>query len=199
MTSSGSSKPLPPGSYPFSVNPKEAEQEGDSATTTAYQALFSSGFMPPVINPQQGHNINGVYRPFNASELEQYSVLRGQYLKENLAQIGASGDSRTGQGSLPGCLQTGFECELGVVQAAPTRAAASPAKAGARGGVRKLSLRRSIRLSGAPKRVRGFRAVRISASKGRRSSVRGLRTRSLRVRTHKLSARLKLRKPRIRV
>ena len=71
------------GSYPFPVDPKEV-----AADQVAYQALFASGFKPPVINPGRGYNIGGQYRPMNNNELEQYTQARGQRLKEALSALG---------------------------------------------------------------------------------------------------------------
>lgn len=79
------------GSYPFAINPK-------ANLTAPYAALLSSGYRPPSIDPRQGYAINGEFRPLDAQELERYSALRGQYLKEELSSLGPDasiGDVRT--------------------------------------------------------------------------------------------------------
>jgi hypothetical protein len=76
------------GSYPFPVSPDEsAVNQSDSA---AYQAMFASGFRPPSIVPGKGYDIKGTMRPMTSAELDQYTTLRGQYLKANLAGLGSS-------------------------------------------------------------------------------------------------------------
>lgn len=70
------------GSYPFPHSPEPQEDP-------AYGALASSGFHPPAVSPNKGFDINGTFRPMNDSELERYTVARGQLFKAKLAQLGS--------------------------------------------------------------------------------------------------------------
>lgn len=69
------------GSYPV-VN------TGGINSQAAYTALINSGYRPPSVNPAQGYAVNGEYRPLNNAELQRYTELRGQYLKEGLTSAG---------------------------------------------------------------------------------------------------------------
>lgn len=70
------------GSYPLPVDPNAVKSQ------TAYNAMFETGYVPPTINPSKGYNINGTFRPMNDSELQAYTIARGQNLKEDLSALG---------------------------------------------------------------------------------------------------------------
>ena len=70
------------GSYPAPVNPN------DAALQHAYEVLFTSGYRPPSIDPGRGYQFADGYRPMTSDELQTYTVNRGQYLAEELAQSG---------------------------------------------------------------------------------------------------------------
>lgn len=74
------------GSYP-GITSAQATQARDG-----YAALFGTGYRPPSIDPLKGHPINGEYRPFTATELQDYTKLRGAYLKEELIGLGPEPD-----------------------------------------------------------------------------------------------------------
>jgi hypothetical protein len=63
-------------------------------TRSAYEVLFASSVRPPSINPNRGYQIGGSYRPFTDSELERYSVERGQEYKAALSALGPDASDR---------------------------------------------------------------------------------------------------------
>jgi hypothetical protein len=63
-------------------------------TRSAYEVLFASDVRPPSINPNRGYQIGGSYRPFTDSELERYSVERGQEYKAALSALGPDASDR---------------------------------------------------------------------------------------------------------
>jgi hypothetical protein len=73
------------GSFP-GVDPKQAEAQ------KAYSILFNTDFKPGSINPNKGYAIGNSFRPFNNSELEDYTVARGQEFKEALGQLPENAD-----------------------------------------------------------------------------------------------------------
>jgi hypothetical protein len=75
---------LTAGSYPVPIDPQVAK---DSA---AYQTLYSAQYSPPSINPARGYAIKGEYRPMTETEVEQYTVARGQYFKAQLSTLGTN-------------------------------------------------------------------------------------------------------------
>jgi hypothetical protein len=68
------------GTYPLSIDPKA------DADARAYQAVEETGFRPPSINPGKGYSIGGEFRPLTSDELENYTVARGQLLKQSLSE-----------------------------------------------------------------------------------------------------------------
>lgn len=71
---------LTAGSYPLAIRSPENQP---------YATLFDSGYKAPLISRTQGHNINGVLRPFTPEELSRYTVARGQEFKAALTQLGS--------------------------------------------------------------------------------------------------------------
>jgi hypothetical protein len=70
------------GTYPFPVG-------GPGA---AYQALFSSGFRPPAIEPNKGYAIGNEFRPMTDTELANYTQARGTLFAQALASMGPNPD-----------------------------------------------------------------------------------------------------------
>jgi hypothetical protein len=68
------------GSYPL-------VDSNDAKMRQAYSVLFASDFRPPSINPNKGYAIGSSFRPFTDSELENYSVLRGQEFKNAVSSL----------------------------------------------------------------------------------------------------------------
>lgn len=77
------------GSYPFALSEQEIKDH------TAYKVLFASDYRPPTISPLKAYALGGELRPFNKSELSDYTVKRGQFLKEELNKLEGSIDSMT--------------------------------------------------------------------------------------------------------
>ncbi len=69
------------GNYPYVPNE-------DNAESAPYRVLFDTGYRPPSISSIKGYNINGERRPMTDEELTKYTKLRGQYLKEELSNLG---------------------------------------------------------------------------------------------------------------
>lgn len=68
------------GTY-WAVNAPERRQ------AAGYDVLFNTGYRPPSIDPNKGYAIGDQYRPMTPEELQKYTVLRGQYLKEELQNV----------------------------------------------------------------------------------------------------------------
>jgi len=178
------------GSYPLPVDP------GAIKAQNAYAALFSTDYRPPAVNTLRGYNIKGDFRPMTDDELERYTVARGQYLKQNLSELGANATKQQVQEAYQ---DANSRALADVGASVPARAAtqrggrASAARPGARQRTRRVSLRGSLRASKAPKirikklrrprtshfstarrhiRVPGFRRVRLATVKPHRPRVR---------------------------
>jgi hypothetical protein len=150
------------GSYPFPVDPKSVAQGH-----AAYQALFSTGYMPPPVSRARGYVINGEYRPMNDSELQQYTVARGQNFKANLAALGPNPTVEQVKGAYQ---QANASALAGVGAAAPTRPTASR-RAGTSGSSRGSVARNAgVRSSAGRGLIRGSLKMR----SGRRAGLRGL-------------------------
>lgn len=70
------------GSYPAPVDPQALKSQ------TGYNALFASGYTPGSINPAKGYDVGGTFRPLTDSELQQYTIARGQMFKDALQGLG---------------------------------------------------------------------------------------------------------------
>jgi N12 class adenine-specific DNA methylase len=73
------------GTY-WAVNAPERRQ------AAGYDVLFNTGYRPPSIDPNKGYPIGDQYRPMTPEELQKYTVLRGQYLKEELQNVAGTTD-----------------------------------------------------------------------------------------------------------
>lgn len=60
----------------------------DTHKNVAYSNLFATDYRPERINPAQGYNFGGVFRPMTTDELHRYTVLRGKLFKEKLTELG---------------------------------------------------------------------------------------------------------------
>jgi hypothetical protein len=96
------------GTYPLPVS------ASPEAGSTAYQALFSSGFTPPAIEPNKGYDIKGQFRPMTDAELSQYTELRGKYLKQELSQLGGDATEAQAKAAYKSANQQALN-EVGVV------------------------------------------------------------------------------------
>jgi len=159
------------GTYPGIVSSKPDESY-DYETRSAYSALLATRYAPPEINPAKGYAIGGTFRPMTQPELEQYTELRGQYLKENLAALGASATKQQVRAAYQQANAQALT-DMGITTARST-AATSGTAAAAPAGQRRLSLGRS-RSSG----------LKVSLKKLHRTKIR--RPRSLRLRSSKKS------------
>lgn len=110
------------GSYPLPVRPQDAHSEA------AYDALFDSGFRPPSINPSKGYVIDGEVRPLSDAEIQKYTQLRGDYLKEALASLPDPSDKKAVQAAYNSANAKAL-AEVGVVSSANTPAARSQSSA----------------------------------------------------------------------
>lgn len=166
------------GTYPLPVS-SEPDAAYDQRTQAAYSALLSSKFTPPEISPAKGYAINSTFRPMTPQELEQYTELRGQYLKTNLAALGAGATPQQAKRAYQQA-NTQALADMGIQSGAAARQKAP------HGTIRRsrLSLGRSRTAGG----------LKISLKKLRRPAIR--RTRKLRLRSSKSHAsRLHLRRP----
>lgn len=59
----------------------------DAKALPAYQALYTSGFKPPSIDPLKGYAIAGQFRPLEEGELARYAEARGRNLKQALSSL----------------------------------------------------------------------------------------------------------------
>lgn len=94
---------------------------GDGEVDPAYVALAASGYRPPTINSRKAYEINGEWRPFSDDELTRYTVLRGQYLKEQLNQIGAGATEEQAKAAYAEANERALT-EVGVNTGRPSRA-----------------------------------------------------------------------------
>jgi len=76
------------GTFMLPVSPAKADE------SVPYRSVFASGYRPPSINPNRGYAKDGVFRPMTNDELSRYTVLRGQYLKEELMSVGETDDPK---------------------------------------------------------------------------------------------------------
>lgn len=177
------------GTYPFAVSPGDVQEEGPSESNAAYTALFASGLRVPATNPTRGYDINGTYRPMTGQELERFTQLRGDYLRQNLSQQGAQATHQTAQQALHEATAQALS-DLGVSTQRPTsqKAAPAPAAKAVRGVKRGLARSpRSLRVSSRSGfRRHSFRGIR---PRSPRAHIRAAHPRSLRVRTPRTRAR----------
>lgn len=167
------------GSYPLPVH-GEPDAAYDQTTKDAYSALLSSNYTPPEINPAKGYAIGNQFRPMTQAELEQYSTLRGQYLKANLAAVGPNA---TPQQAKQAYQQANAQAlsDMGISSGASGasnlaasrsigRSRLSLGRSRTSGGL-KISLKRLRRSSGG-----STRRLRLGRSKSRSSRIRLRRT-----------------------
>jgi hypothetical protein len=126
------------GSYPLPVNP------ADQKSQLGYSALFNSGYTPPSINPAKGYDISGTYRPLTDSELQQYTISRGQNL---MSALSALGPNPTKQRVQQAYQQANAQALQGVgVALAHSTTKSAPAKIMAQHGVKHNAPRRHVLL-----------------------------------------------------
>ena len=180
------------GSYPLPINP------GDAHEAAGYQALYDSGYRPPSVNPGKGYAIDGEYRPLTGAELQKYTALRSEYLKEALSSLPDPSDRKAVQAAYKDA-NTRALAAVGVdtstvntsstssqAGAGPARSTASASTPGAvssrlpsrRPGIGRGSARGRVRHSASASAVRRRgpslrpgRGIRVTAT--RRASVRG--------------------------
>lgn len=64
----------------------------DEPKNTPYASLFTSGYMPPAMQPNKGYNINGQYRPMTGNEFDQYAKVRGEEFFNEMQSVGFTSD-----------------------------------------------------------------------------------------------------------
>jgi hypothetical protein len=156
------------GTYPLPIKPGEQARNADDSA--AYLAMASSGFHAPSIDPRKGYNINGEIRPMTASELEQYTVLRGQYLKANLSQLGATATPQQAKAAYQQANAQALAA-VGVQTAAKTPTAASRALPGVRSAIGRVSASRRRTAKIRYPKIGRISGRRISALRHRRTSL----------------------------
>lgn len=139
------------GTYPFPIQP------GDAHSQAGYQALYESGYRPPSINTGKGYVIDGEMRPLTSPELQKYTALRGQYLKDALAVLPDPSDRKAVQAAYRDA-NTRALAAVGVDTSTGTTGSATS----------------STRASSAPGAVASALPARRPVT-GRRASVRGRR------------------------
>lgn len=70
------------GTFPFPVSNDELKAQ------TAYGNLFATEYRPSSIDPSKGYSINGEFRPLTPTELQRYTIERGQNFKSELEALG---------------------------------------------------------------------------------------------------------------
>lgn len=96
---------LTAGSYPWEVDSKQAKN------LAAYESLFATGYRPPAVDPNKGYAIGGEWRPFNDTEMERYTSLRGENFRKALVELGPTDDRKQVQAAY----QQANEDALGAV------------------------------------------------------------------------------------
>lgn len=178
------------GNYPWLVDSDQLR------SNPAYAAVFSSGWRPPSIDPNKGYAINGEYRPLTDSELQEYTVKRGKYLKEELTDLGPDASKQAAQQAYQRANQQALgDIGVNTGRSAPATArggAATPAGAGAAAagaGVTSTPRLASARARGAtrPRSVSLRRAGAVGSRGGGLGLRRGVRGPSLRPTGHGLA------------
>ena len=147
------------GTYP-GITSSEATK-----SQAGYSALFQTGYRPPSINPNKAYAFDGAYRPMKDEELSKYTQLRGQYLKEELSNLGDNPDERSARAAYQTANSRALS-EMGV-QVQTRRAAQSESQPASSRGVPTPSSNASV---AAP------RFARVSAGRGRIAPIRKLRS-----------------------
>ena len=187
------------GTYPWVVDSDQAK------ATPAYAALLASGYRPPTINPGRAYVIGGDYRPFTDKELASYTAKRGQYLTDELSELGQDATASQARAAYQrangrALLESGAEVPTRSQAAPSAQAAGAPTPAA--GGVGGYSGAKAPRaITGGVSR--GLSRIRTPRGLGARGPRRG----GLRLRTTRgLSARVgrglrigAFRKPRLAV
>jgi len=96
----------------------------------AYQALFANGWRPPSIDPNRGYAIDGKFRPMTDKELQSYTVARGQYLKQELADLGPEATAKEAQSAYKRANKQALS-DIGVDTPSRATAASGEARQGA--------------------------------------------------------------------